>query len=109
MGNLDVTWGRKPPMELFRGYTRHRFGLSPPGNGIDCHRTWEMLFFGMIPVVESGSLDPLFAQFDLPVIAVKNWTELCNIGFLDEQYQRVRHLLPLPDYKLTMAYYLRQS
>lgn len=27
------------------------FVLSPPGNGPDCHRTWEALYLGAIPVV----------------------------------------------------------
>jgi hypothetical protein len=39
-----------------------RFCVSPPGNGIDCHRTWEALYLGVIPVVVSsagGLLDHL--------------------------------------------------
>lgn len=27
------------------------FVISPPGNGIDCHRTWEALVLGLIPIV----------------------------------------------------------
>ena len=101
---------RLPPVELWRQYTRHRFGLSPPGNGEDCHRTWEMLFFNMIPIVKSGPLvDSLFSKFELPVVIVKDWKEVCQVGFLEEQYQRVKHLLPIPNEKLTTAYYLRRT
>ena len=42
-----------PRKELWAQYRKYRFGVSPRGNGLDCHRTWEMLYFGMIPIVES--------------------------------------------------------
>jgi hypothetical protein len=32
-----------------------KFVLSPPGNGVDCHRTWEALLMGAVPVVRSSS------------------------------------------------------
>ena len=50
------------------------FVLSPMGGGYDCHRTWEALCLGCIPIVKSSGLDPLFA--DLPVLIVKNWSDL---------------------------------
>ena len=28
------------------------FVLSPPGNGVDCHRTWEAIYHNAIPVIE---------------------------------------------------------
>lgn len=28
-----------------------RWVLSPPGNGVDCHRTWETLYLGATPIV----------------------------------------------------------
>jgi hypothetical protein len=50
------------------------FVLSPKGGGYDCHRTWEALCLGCIPIVKSSGLDPLYA--DLPVLIVKNWSEV---------------------------------
>ena len=32
-------------------YGTHRFVLSPPGHGLDCHRTWEAILLGAIPIV----------------------------------------------------------
>ena len=52
----------------------HFFMLSPPGNGIDCHRTWEALILGCIPIVKSSGLDPLYE--DLPVCIVKCWSDV---------------------------------
>lgn len=30
---------------------KHKFVISPPGNGIDCHRNWEAIYCGCIPIV----------------------------------------------------------
>lgn len=53
---------------------RSKFVLSPRGNGLDCHRTWEALIMGAIPIVETSNIDFLFEG--LPVIIVKNWEEV---------------------------------
>ncbi len=29
-----------------------RWVMSPPGNGVDCHRTWETLYLGRTPIVQ---------------------------------------------------------
>ena len=50
------------------------FTLSPAGNGLDCHRTWEALLLGSIPVVLRSPLDELFAE--LPVVIVDDWSEV---------------------------------
>ena len=50
------------------------FTVSPHGNGLDCHRTWETLVLGGIPVVESSWLDCLYEG--LPVLIVNSWTEI---------------------------------
>lgn len=61
-----------------------KFVLSPRGNGIDCHRTWEALLMGAIPIVRTSSLDPLYT--DLPVLVIKEWEEISE-EFLNEQYE----------------------
>lgn len=50
------------------------FVVSPPGNGLDCHRTWEALLMGCYPVVLSSTLNPLYE--DLPVVVVSSWEEV---------------------------------
>ena len=51
------------------------FVPSPAGNGIDCHRTWEALYLGAVPVV-------LKSEFcggdDWPVLVVDNWSDLLS-------------------------------
>lgn len=49
-----------------------KYVLSPHGNGLDCHRTWEALALGCIPIVRTSPLDPMFSG--LPVLIVKDWS-----------------------------------
>jgi hypothetical protein len=53
---------------------RHAFTLSPFGVGYDCHRTWEALMLGSVPIIHTSPLDPLFD--DLPVLIVEDWSEV---------------------------------
>ena len=50
------------------------FVLSPFGNGYDCHRTWEALCLGAIPIVRAKQFKSLFA--DLPVLNVDEWSDV---------------------------------
>lgn len=52
------------------------FVLSPPGGGWDCHRTWEALCLGCIPIVKRSGMriDALFDE--LPVLLVDKWVEV---------------------------------
>jgi hypothetical protein len=55
---------------------KHRFVISPAGNGLDCHGTWEALLAGCIPIVPHSSLDPMFDH--LPVWFVSSWEEVTD-------------------------------
>lgn len=50
------------------------FVLSPYGMGMDCHRTWEAICLGCIPIVCGIEFKKLFEG--LPVLVVKDWTEV---------------------------------
>ncbi len=56
------------------------FVVSPEGAGVDCHRTWEALLLGCIPVVKRNGLTPLFA--DLPVVTLDDWSEFTKENLL---------------------------
>ena len=51
-----------------------KFIISPRGHGLDCHRTWEALLVGAIPIVISSSLDKIYE--DLPVLIVESWDDV---------------------------------
>jgi len=63
-----------PRLELWREKMRYAFVVSPHGNGLDCHRTWESLVLGNIVIVKRSPLDPLYQ--DLPVAIVDRWEEI---------------------------------
>jgi hypothetical protein len=55
----------------------HEFVISPPGNGYDCHRTWEALYVGARPVVweaHSGVARKYFGY--LPVVEISTINDL---------------------------------
>jgi hypothetical protein len=75
---------RRSATEYLKELTHHQFVLSPRGNGLDCHRTWEALLMGCYPVVRSSWLNPLYK--DLPVVIVNNWHEVTE-QLLREKYE----------------------
>lgn len=59
---------------LWKQMTKYAFVISPPGMGLDCHRTYEALCLGCIPIVIGEFLDNIFK--DLPVLTVKTWSNI---------------------------------
>jgi hypothetical protein len=60
--------------DTWKAITEYSFVVSPFGNGMDCHRTWETLALGAIPIVKALNFEALF--HDLPVWIVREWTEI---------------------------------
>jgi hypothetical protein len=60
--------------QTWREMGKYSFVLSPFGNGYDCHRTWEALCLGAIPIVRANEFKALFA--DLPVLNVDEWSDV---------------------------------
>lgn len=65
---------------------QYGFIASPPGNGVDCHRTWEALYLRTIPIVKRSAFYDSFP--DLPLLAVDDWSEICgwDADFLEKSY-----------------------
>lgn len=59
-----------------------RFVISPPGNGRDCHRTWESIYLGSVPVVLEGSLPQSLVSCQA-ILEVKDYEEF--LGLSSEQ------------------------
>jgi hypothetical protein len=57
-------------------YNRYTFALSPRGNGLDCHRTWELLLAGAIVITKTSPLDAMYRDNQLPVVIISNWETL---------------------------------
>ena len=61
-------------LESWNRQIEFAFVVSPPGEGLDCHRTWEALCLGCIPIMISTPLDDMFEG--LPVLIVKAWSDV---------------------------------
>ena len=55
--------------QLARSY----FVLSPPGNGFDCHRTWEAIYLNTIPIVLRSYFG--FSDLNLPILEVDSFED----------------------------------
>jgi hypothetical protein len=71
---IDFQQHKLPRLALWQEKTRYAFVVSPHGNGLDCHRTWESLLLGNIIIVKRSPLDPLYEG--LPVVIVDHWGEI---------------------------------
>ena len=57
------------------------FVLSPEGIGMDCHRTWEAILLGCIPIIKKNAISTLFT--DLPVLIVEEWEDVNKNTIVD--------------------------
>tara|TARA_R110000782_G_scaffold101489_1_gene188255 strand:- start:255 stop:1058 length:804 start_codon:yes stop_codon:yes gene_type:complete len=66
----------------------HKFVISPRGNGVDCHRTWEALYLRTIPIVRRSIHTKEFE--DLPIFFVDKWSEV-DYNSLIDFYEHVQN------------------
>ena len=63
-----------PRDEVWVKTSKSPFCLSPFGYGIDCHRTYEILALGAIPIIRGRILHRLYT--DMPVLYVEKWEDV---------------------------------
>ena len=68
---------RATPLEYRRALSESKFVLSPAGNGFDCHRTWEAMYLGAIPILRRAHWP--FIRKNLPVLIVDEWEDLLTL------------------------------
>jgi hypothetical protein len=65
----------------------HKYVLSPRGNGIDTHRTWETLYVNSIPI-EKRNLNNRFYS-DLPILFVDDWSQVTR-DLLETEFEKLK-------------------
>lgn len=84
---LPIEKGQKriPINECIEKVNSHLFMISPPGNGVDCHRTWEAIYLGVVPIVKSSiAMRYFYYGTNLPMINVDNWG-ICTTNILIDE------------------------
>jgi hypothetical protein len=105
LARADGMW--QAPAKPFRDYltdmAQCRWCVSPPGNGIDCHRTWEALYLGVVPVVQRSVWGSALHD-GLPVIQMEDLGRLDSATLAAEQgIVEARELFD--ERRLTMGYW----
>lgn len=59
----------------------YKYVISPPGNSIDCHRIWESLYLGVIPIIEKNIAMEYF--YDLPILVVDSFNNVTEKLLID--------------------------
>ena len=66
----------------------HKMVVCPRGNGIDCHRVWEVLYLNRVPIIKRENAMRYFKQ--LPIIILDDWSELQSLETLHQKYDAVK-------------------
>jgi len=71
--------------QYFNDLPSYKFVISPEGNGIDCHRHYEALMAGCIPIIEDN---PLIREKykGCPILFTKDYSEI-NEFYLEQKYK----------------------
>jgi hypothetical protein len=81
----------------------YKFAICPSGNGIDCHRTWECYYLGVIPIL----LKSIFTeqlQMILPCILLNKWSDF-DVNIINSYDTLLKQL----QYKyISLNYYIQE-
>lgn len=75
--------------DYFRKLPQFKFVASPEGNGLDCHRHYEALLAGCIPIVEDHEgIRKKYAG--CPVLYTRDYSEITS-DYLTQKYEEMLH------------------
>ena len=85
--NNGLNMSNKLPFkEYLEELSKSYFVISPNGNGIDCHKTWEALYLRSIPIV-TKSINIDFYR-DYPIIVIDDWSKFNPNDFNVDLYNK---------------------
>jgi len=85
---LEINSNKMPRTKVWKEIINYSFAFSPYGNGPDCHRHWELLSLGCIPIIKSFGSNSMFE--DLPVLIVNEWSDI-NRKLLDDTLEKFKY------------------
>jgi len=73
-----------PISDYFKKFGNYKFIISPEGNGVDCHRHYEALMFGCIPIIERNPyIEEKYAG--CPILWTTDYSEI-TVPYLETVY-----------------------
>jgi len=86
--NADFCYfpGERNFEDFLRDMHHSKYCLSPFGNGRDCHRVYEALAVGCVPIVLSSVMDQIYVT--MPILIVNDWTSI-NEERLNAHYEQI--------------------
>lgn len=76
-------FGQMSPKLHRETLARYAFVASPPGNGLDTHRTWEAMYLRCVPVVLRSAMAMEYEKIGLPVWVIDSYEELTKLTEVD--------------------------
>lgn len=67
---IDVENHKLDFQDYIKKISEYKFVLSLRGNGWDCHRNYEVLFSGSIPILQRGPISKSFIENNIPFIKI---------------------------------------
>jgi hypothetical protein len=88
LASNGITNVKLPPDAYFESLPSYKFVISPEGNGIDCHRHYEALIAGCIPIIERN---PLIEEKykGCPILYTDDYSEITP-AYLDSKYEEMK-------------------
>lgn len=83
VSKVVISKNRRATEEYLQTLQEYRFVISPHGNGLDAHSTWEALMCGCIPIVPSSPLNQIYEL--LPVWVVEDWTDITDEKIVEKE------------------------
>lgn len=73
----------------FCNLPKYKFVISPEGNGVDCHRHYEALMAGCIPIVEDNPITR-YKYMGCPILYTSDYSEI-DEAYLLQKYDEMIH------------------
>ena len=85
-GKKFATVGERAPYDVYcQQILEHKFMICPQGNGVDCHRNWEVLYLKRVPIMKKSEyLQKLYKGY--PVLWVEDFADITKAKLTNANY-----------------------
>lgn len=99
LDGYNIETDKLPYKQYLEKLSSYKFVVSPPGNSVDCHRVWESIYVGTVPIVLKSV--PMVYFKDCPIFFINEWKDLYNVD-LEDMYNTI---IQRTDIKAKFSFY----